>query len=397
MFYDGWIDVSPTIMNITNYLRIKNYEIDFFIDISKGYQHQFINDTKGVHWIEINSNDNRIIAILLKIKKSLNYINNKTNSNVFKYLKFFEKIQIVQLNYFSRNVKKHVHSKTYDSLIVVDQTGLYVNYYAKISSIKKYYLSLEILDLKNVRSTIYLNKLKQIEILNLTREKFNIIIQDKWRLNIFKESLGYIDLFCVFYLANTSSRENKILNYNYFKEIFKLENEKKIVLVAGMMNSRVLTYDLIDYFSGLRDLDYIVVLHDRLKNNSLNSKIERKNIKISDTPFDYKFLETTFANCDIGLVFYNPLEKDRNFSVIGHASGKFFNYIKFGKPVISFNNLGLSELIKTSHCGIVIEDIDSLNAAITKIMDNYNYYSDNASKLFWNNFVFEDIIEVVNF
>ena len=88
--------------------------------------------------------------------------------------------------------------------------------------------------------------------------------------------------------------------------------------------------------------------------------------------------------CDIGVIFYNV--KDLNFRSMANASNQLVEFLRCGKPVISFGNQSLAARMDELQVGVSIDNIDELGSAIIKIMHNYEYYSQNAIKSFASNY-----------
>jgi glycosyltransferase involved in cell wall biosynthesis len=132
------------------------------------------------------------------------------------------------------------------------------------------------------------------------------------------------------------------------------------------------------------------VFHERLEipeDRGYHEKVKEAgngNVLLSLKPVPYDELDKVFASADIGLAIYNK-SYGENFSTIGSASGKLFQYIKHGVPVIVSNLPGLADLVEEYEMGIAVGSPSEIPRAIEKILEDRPRFSRNARKAFEEN------------
>lgn len=87
---------------------------------------------------------------------------------------------------------------------------------------------------------------------------------------------------------------------------------------------------------------------------------------------------------DIGFLGMKLLED--NCKYLYGASGQLLEFLRCGKPVISFGNNNVGKILEENHAGIEIGCIEDLNDAVIKIKADYQTYSKNALNLFLRDF-----------
>jgi glycosyltransferase involved in cell wall biosynthesis len=166
-----------------------------------------------------------------------------------------------------------------------------------------------------------------------------------------------------------------------------------------MICDEVFSKELAKAFN-LMDIRCALIFHEReqksLDNPYIQSlqEINSNNLFLSLNPLPYQDIHKVFMSTDIGLACYRDV--DENFSEISKASGKLSFYLKHGKPTIVNNIPSLRRLNDRYKFGILIEDISNyleIEAAIAEIMNNYQYFSDNALYCFKQEFDFQLITE----
>jgi glycosyltransferase involved in cell wall biosynthesis len=379
IFYEGYIDLAPTVRALINFLSRRG-KLDVFISKNKEFSTNFISDNLHVNWQLVDTTD----SLLIK------FLSSKVTSRILPFRNLIINFQKI---YELKKIAKGMGKMHYNQIFVIDATGLFILENSKITFDKKYYLSLEIID--NMREDLSLYEKK---LLKFHWEKLSgfqkIIIQDRYRLEV---------LYCkleekknVLFLPNSAELESLITETDFFRNRYRITTEQQIILVAGMVSNMTLSEDILIVFSNILNDKIKLVIHDRMLNSGFSSlKNKYPKIIFSGQPLRYNEIDTIFRACDIGLVIYNTESSDRNFSVIGLASGKFFNFLKNSKPVIVSNNLGLAHLVIELQCGIVINNIYEIENAIKEINLNYKFYSMNALKAFKDRFVMNEILETI--
>jgi len=386
-FYEGYISVSPTIISLSKSFASKGYIVVIFA--TKTQYYEFKPDSGQVKTVYFSKGHNiPLINFFYKL---------------FYRIKLGSLVPVIDLivfgfqvaSYIVRNYKLVSPQTSVD--IGVDTNGsilALINHY--IFNKKFIYLSLEIYPFSYFRK--FSKILKLFECLAY-RQAETIIVQDQDRF----DSLCKYNNFqptTVFYLPNSPSSLDKssenVSNNNYFRDKFNLREDKFSCLLvqAGMIEDRVFSKELAYAFNYI-DNEYVLIYHEREKRDIHDPYIEElqklnsKNLFLSLDPLPIEEINRVFDSVTIGLAFYRNV--DNNFSQISKASGKLAYYLKSGKPLLVNNLESLAKLVLRYKIGVVIDnpcDPIEIEAAIKKILNKYDFYSENAKICFATEFDF---------
>lgn len=389
-FYEGYVGVAPTIINLVKSLDESGYSVTIYA--TENHFPKITNigsKTRIVYFKKISGLP--FVKILIRIFNKYNLITLSSILNVIEFIFFV-------CNYFRdviiNNQKKSLKN---DISIGVDTNGsilaLLKSYFFKNDF---FYLSLELSPASNFkRLTKILPVLERIAY----KKSKCVIIQDEDRFQTICEYNHYQHPQ-VFYLPNSDTAANYVAKdlqrKNYFREKFSLSEQEFpcLVLMAGVINDVVLAKELAQAFASISK-EYTLIFHERELRTTedpyikILKQINSKNLFLSLEPLPYEQIEKIYSSVTIGLAFYKDI--DNNLSQISKASGKLSQYLKYGKPVLVNNLKSLSELVEAYKIGVVIKDpLNSLELeeALQKVLHNYTFYSENAKLCFAEEFDF---------
>lgn len=392
-FWDGWLDVSPTLQYLIKKLNENDFFVDVFLKDDGEFSLESIKDYErlGVKFRRINTLNrhpllNFYIYFLRKIKNlKFEYLNKLINKIILKLL------QSIAFSRISKFIKDAASCKIeYDLIFCVDAISLYLLDKSEIQFKNIYYLSLELGE-----TPINISERFKNEILNNEKKYFkNLIsftlIQDQYRWEALKRHIG-IESNKMLELPNSTQClneiEKKYVN-NYFYENFNLEPDTKVVLSAGMISKNVCSLEVSEAIGNFTfDSKIKVIFHDRIKQNDKSEYLKevifrgKENLILSLKPLQFKELYKIFASAHIGLAIYNGAVSD-NYKYMVGASGKLYQYLKFGLPVITSNLPGFKEFVSNNNIGVVVDSPNEIPAAIEKIINNYKFYKQNVITIF---------------
>ncbi|WP_017721975.1 hypothetical protein [Kamptonema formosum] len=231
-----------------------------------------------------------------------------------------------------------------------------------------------------------------------------LVIQDEDRFKTFCQYYGYKHPR-VFYLPNSTLATQpapQAVQGNYFREKFNLSQEQYpyIILQAGMICDAVYSSALAQAFASIDKC--ALIFHDRQARREEDPdikflrQINSKNLFLSLEPLPYDQVDRIYTAPTIGLAFYADL--GNNYAQISMASGKLPQYLKHGKPVLVSNLPSLSKLVDRYQCGLAIKDPSDrqeIQAALDRILSDYETYSNNAKACFAAEFDFSKKMEPV--
>ena len=303
-------------------------------------------------------------------------------------LKIKEIFYILYLIYKNRSYYKRGYSICIDSNALIC-TYLFIkifNYKSKII-----FWSLEITSYNEL--DLFDNFLKKIEFFSLKSAKI-IISQSKERLltlsNLHKIKLPKNSTT---FIPHSRLKPTDVKRQFFFNQKFSIDKEQTIVLHLGWIHDVMDSYNL-SYSTLLWDPNYQLILHERAKRSLSDPYIQKvsalksNSLNLSLDPVPYNELGTLIQSCDVGLVIYNPTNYGSSWENISKASGKLADYLAYGKPVICSNLPDLKTLMSDYNCGFCYNNLSEIPTLIRKILNNYNYYSENALKCFDEEFDF---------
>lgn len=204
-----------------------------------------------------------------------------------------------------------------------------------------------------------------------------MICANKYRAQIMKGSYGLLEEPLVYENVrklNYSSEVNLDIFIEKYKDIFS-RNTRKIISTSGWDVSR--TNDkLVEAMESFPNHDLLMV-----GGGSENDKVIIQNIvqekQLTNVFFIGKVVEDELkyllSNCHIGIVNYGKYDTNNRFC----ASGKIYEYLFEGCPVVTTENIPLVEFCKENGVG---ESDDNYVSAIKKVTDNYELYKRNIKR-----------------
>ena len=407
-FWDGWLDVSPTLLSLLTYCSKNEFEVDFFIRDNNDFELNSIEyfNSKKIRFYKIETK-NKLTKIFLIFISNFESIIRLTKNRVV--LKILYQL-IYQFKYLSNFIElKKFQSKVNRYEIKSNQIGIFIDPHILFSCAKKlkdfdrkFYLSLEILSKSDSKYDWHNKMLKNKESYLINSKIDLIIIQDEIRLKQLCQTLNLSKAINSFFLPNSIFKEQNDLKSNFFREKFSLNKNDTVLLAAGMISEYVSSLEIAKVMGRQVKINNIkTIFHNRIINDfdvdyiDKIRKFSNEKVFLSLEPVPFNELYKVYSSIDIGLVIYNTKINDLNYTEIGSASGKLFQFIKHGKPVICSNLNGLSDIVKKYKLGVVINSLDEITDAVLKIKNNYNFYSESSIYAFNNYFCMENFIEKI--
>jgi len=342
----SWIGISNPLINSAIFLADLCHQIDIFTVYNK------TNEQRGIN--NYNFNNKKINVFTLK-------------RNVFQKIK----------SKFDGKIHSHFISRIdatlYNLIIAFDLDGLRIaSDISKLIKVKYIYFSLEIEDKQQIFSKDQYSA--QNAILTITQSE----LRKKVISNLYK-----IPKKRIYTLPNSCFGPIIDNDSSYFSNLFKLNNKVKIILCIGTLHEDTCIDKIIESITNLSE-NYCLVLHgwfagDKIKNIFINYKRKYPNrIFHSDKILhDNKII---YESCDFGIIAYNPITD--NLKYVMGASGKMFEFLKYGVPLIS-NNIPLAkEMIEDSGCGLVVNNFNEISQVLDTINNDYNTYKINCHNQF---------------
>jgi hypothetical protein len=392
-FYEGYVSVAPTIINLAKCLNESGYSVTIYATENPFPKLEKIGEKTTIVYFR-KAFDMPLMAKTLKF--------------IFK-LKLETIIPVIDLlffvgHYFREIIKNNKYDYLKDDISIgIDTNGSIL---ALVKSFlfrkKSIYLSLELNDpllLKKFAKIV--NVLERLAY----RKSECVLVQDEDRFKTLCEYNQYQHPQ-VFYLPNSASSSDSssqdIQFPNYFRQILNLSEEDfpHIVLQVGWIDEATFL-KLARTFASINK-GYALVFHERLERDLGDPLIKalqeanQKNLFLSLKPLPYEQLNRIYDSATVGLIFYSDMNS--NLSQISRASGKLSYFLKHGKPVLVENLESLSKLVEKYQIGVVIKEPSNpleIESAMRMILNNYNFYSENARICFDEEFDFSKKVQPI--
>lgn len=105
-----------------------------------------------------------------------------------------------------------------------------------------------------------------------------------------------------------------------------------------------------------------------------------QHIILSEEIVPYGKLDDLVSSADIGIALYKGI--DRNIHDIGQSSGKMWQYLRCGLPVITTDLPSLQPIVDEGKFGLCVHQAEEVQVAIEQIMSDYAGYAARACEYY---------------
>ncbi|MFC1579341.1 hypothetical protein ACFL4N_00340 [Thermodesulfobacteriota bacterium] len=178
-------------------------------------------------------------------------------------------------------------------------------------------------------------------------------------------------------IPNSPIGETELHRHTYFNKIFDIAPDKKIILYAGGISRDHMLGEIIDSLDSWPS-HCVLVLHFSHHDESNLSELKKKakhhpgRVYFSLEAVAYDDLEEIYTSCDIGLQFFRP--RMTNLKYADWCSGKLFQCMRAGVPVITGNLPGYGDLIEKNGIGLCVSDTGNIGLAVERILEEEEQY-----------------------
>ncbi len=273
-------------------------------------------------------------------------------------------------------------------MLLIDMLHGKSNYYIGGDYAGTYLLSIlrKVANFKIINFLLEYPNINDSKELHLIENADYIITHDKWHAEFIRQYCNIMDNQ-ILYLPNASFTPEYHKESDYLGSRLSISNEKNIILHSGGLGKWFCCKELAESVNKW-DKNNVLVFHTSYiveKEPYYESMKEYcdncNNVYFSICPVPNAELDELIASAKIGIALYSISELGYRAENMGLAAGKIGNYLKCGVPVIATKVHSLSYL-EDFKCGILVDNVEEINDAIKKIIDNYDVYAENAYKCY---------------
>lgn len=289
----------------------------------------------------------------------------------------------------------HVRSAPHVALVGVEKRGLiWAAEVSRATDVPFAYYSLELYTRDHPNSTysVQAKRVKRLEALS-HRMAAATIIQDERRARVLftDNGIGNSRVIC---LPVSVPGPPRLARTRFLHEHLGLEDEMRVVLQLGGIRKERLSCELAKSAQSFPP-ECVLVMHgqgrksdlDAVKASDKDNRVVLSTELVSETR-----LPDLIASADVGLVLYGSA--NQNDILTAKSSEKLALFLRSGIPVVAFAYPGY-EVVRDYDCGVLIDDLRDLPAAVSTILANPERYSVNAARCFVDLYDFNALVQPV--
>lgn len=261
---------------------------------------------------------------------------------------------------FARSLRTAVTPDAYKAVFCISYPALFAFAEHPFSD-NVVYFNLELLDDQDDGAALYINKklcrtLEKAALQHVTR----VISMSEERAKIFCEASGYRGDLAVLPILPRSS--DAPAQGSYFRDMFNIPAEKKIVLYCGGIGAWALLHEIMEtVLHWPKDMVFIIHTWDaRNLENEYGQKLYEAArglpVYFSTEALPREELSFAMTSANFGIAYYDSI--DSNFKNILFSSNKISEYLLAGLPIICSPFPELKEFIDSNNLGESVPTCD---------------------------------------
>lgn len=426
-----WLGVSSSIIHTAKSLAEEGFYVEIFVDADKFHNTPIDFSESNINVVVVNLERGQdlhhfpIINLKAFLRSRLRHgmtfeLLRKLNRLLIRLRKMVAQIQYLLLRSIKKDYGVHdfisaygadwsqyleiltqkVAQEDYLALIGVETEGLLASYYAlDIAGAQRTHLIYYNLELLQHNRYMKLKKhfLKDCEII-CSRKCDLVIIPDENRGKIFARVNG-VEEAKIRYLPVSTSGDPILTKSRYFRDLFGIPDDKKIVLYAGNIIEWAMCHEIVESVDRWCS-DFILVMHTwrrDIKSSSYYQELvdiaDCSRVYFSTQPVPYERLPAVLSSADVGLLFYKPI--DANFMETGSSSNKLAQYVQVGLPVISNDLPSIRRIFNTYGNGICVEHPNQIADALEAIFRDYDKFRKDAFNSYRSHYDFSEAFKPI--
>jgi len=210
-----------------------------------------------------------------------------------------------------------------------------------------------------------------------------IVTMDRHHADFITNQTG-ADASRIALLPNAASGRTMSSKNDYLRKRYPASSGKVLILHAGGIGCAQQSLALAQAAESWGSDRYLVFhAHCRMEKEDYfqNFAKQMKSMThsvLNNEPVSPEGLDEVISSSDIGIAWYDRKFLGYRADLLGLAPGKVGRYLRNGIPVIAPNLPTVKEYIDKYRCGICVDSLDQIEAAIETIMAGYELFHQNA-------------------
>jgi glycosyltransferase involved in cell wall biosynthesis len=209
------------------------------------------------------------------------------------------------------------------------------------------------------------------------------IIQDEVRAQTLLDSNGVSDAEMILVPNSAGSLRPQASKSDYLRRRWNIPPEQTLVLCAGSIQPAMMTHELVRSAQQW-PTDWTLVIHgwavDSVYLEEVRAFCDSRRIILSEGVLPHEQLDALFSSADVGIALYKDLE--RNVHDMARASGKLWQYLRCGLPVVTVDFPSLQQIVDEGEFGVCVHQAEAVQGAIEQILSDYSGYAARAREYY---------------
>lgn len=383
LIYDDTLtSIQTSALELYKVLIESGFDIDLMLD-SSNFQNResfYHRNEKHINIINLFEDKRRfVISKNDKIKYYLMRLTNLISTRIKK-------------RYFSFTSSKQIELEQYFCVLATSETSLKLSIEISRGKLPVIYYCTELYSevLLNPSIKTYGELKKYLTYMRLKKyvsKAHAIIIQDEDRWNVFSSANKLPRNFKHLYYPVSINRyvfKDYSPSNSFIATIIEKCKGKKIIFYPTVFVPARGCEEIINAVEQMND-DYVLIMHGFNGSSSFIRKLEKlqsDRVIISHCSLNYEDLIYLNSVIWCGILYYG--EENYNDRFISNSCNKLVAYLQAGKPIMTFGNTGLANLVTEYQCGFCLNEFAKNNMidAVEYINKNYSMLSKNALKCY---------------
>jgi glycosyltransferase involved in cell wall biosynthesis len=226
-----------------------------------------------------------------------------------------------------------------------------------------------------------------------SRDIRGLIIQSPEREQLFRMDHPLGPDTKVLYLPVTCQGPAPSERRDVLQRRYGIPPQARIAIHLGGVNPYFSSLEIAEVFAALPDW-YLFFQGNHLRGygeeiRTLAKRTGARNIIVSKKFFTHlNDVDGYLLSADVGIAWYNDL--NANFRSAGFSSGKISAYMRCGLPVLANDLPSMQAMIARKGCGLCVERVGQIPAALQKIVENYRTYRGQVLREYESRYRFEN-------